>query len=185
VWFTLSELQFFYSVHRGNFLWCSETRDTGADGAFLLELVRSNSTLDSSRLFYQNSFDAMWREKGVAVEQAVNNKLLQLEGKIVSTTQEVREVEQRRRDCAGCPGAMICWGGEEVLGYTCVVCGRQFIGIRGDDKDDLNVLGAVATTCSTVTWRKHVCQDCSPGYRETVNEALYTLLQQYENDESQ
>lgn len=178
VWFD-SRLHNFFSVHRDNFLWCCRGDFEGWSANLLEDLFARHDSWVQVEPYYKSR--GISGEKARAIEHRVEQHMRALEGKPTMTMQEEKEQKKNRGECAGCPGAMMCWGGEDLFGHDCVICGRMFIGCRGADFDDFSALGEIKKPCNQVAWRKDVCDDCKPGYKETVNEALYSMLQTYED----
>jgi hypothetical protein len=178
VWFD-HRLHNFFSVHRNNFLWCCRGEFGGWSANLLGKLFENHRSWIQVEPYYKSS--GVSTDQARSIEFRVEQHIRALEGKPAMTVQEERELKKKRGECTGCPGAMMCWGGEDLYGHDCVICGRMFIGCRGDDSDSFSPFGEIHKACDQVAWRKDVCDDCKPGYKETVNEALYSMLSSYED----
>ena len=180
IWFEREQLRAFFTRQLGNFLWAC-TVDSGWSRGMLISLF--NQLDDNIRLDHYYKSNLLNPTQAQQVEEAVNKHIRWWEGK---TAMDEREQKKQRGECAGCPGAMMCWGGENLLGHDCVICGRMFLGrsVSGESESGFELLGEIKMSCTEVAWRKDVCDDCKPDYRETVNETLYALLQEYETKAS-
>lgn len=104
---------------------------------------------------------------------------------------ETKKKQRARGVCRGCPGALACWGGEQLVAADCVVCGQLLLGrvfpgkeVSALMSDDTEILGLVPRACGEVRCVKTVCADCRPSYRKHIDELLYGLIRAHADVES-
>jgi hypothetical protein len=173
IWIQKEQLRAFFTRHHDDFLWAC-TVDSGWTRGMLIRLFKRLDENVRVETYYKSS--NLTPLQAQQVEESVDKHIRWLEGE---TAMNEKERKRERGECAGCPGAMMCWGGEQLVGEDCVICGRMFLA-RQVEGGATEQLGEIKKACTEVAWRKDVCDDCKPGYRETVNETLYALLQKYE-----